>query len=146
MIELHDKRGWLKQPSPFVHLDYFPLGRGFGSAIICQASALHALQLCQWSLDFFANLQRCSFIEAGVPAFVIEHGVFQYFKGYMGEFDSKLRSHPTSLMKMLFCEFNATGFADDGDANLARILDFVLDFSGKFPRKIEGLFVGNLFR
>jgi len=37
------------------------------------------------------------------------------------------------LGRELLCEFNAACFADDGDANLAWILNFVFDFSGKFP-------------
>ena len=45
----------------------------------------------------------------------------------------------------LFGEFDAAGFADDGDADLAGVLKFFFDFAREVSGQGKGLFVIDLF-
>ena len=47
--------------------------------------------------------------------------------------------------KALLGDFDAAGFANDGDADLAGVLEFVFDLGGDVAGKGEGLVVVDLF-
>jgi hypothetical protein len=47
---------------------------------------------------------------------------------------------------ILFCEFDAAGFADDGDADLAGVLEVVFDAADDVAGELGGFVVGDFAR